>query len=110
MEGKDEATIVQSLHQLGYIPIRIFSTQAKGTGFPFFLYFAPACWNQRPLHIYSRTLHTYLRRLASGPESQYLGNPDRKSEIETGAQRCGQEDRRRKLAFGGFGKLSQDLS
>src|SRR4030042_682791 len=33
MEGKDEATIVQSLHQLGYIPIRILSTQAKGTGF-----------------------------------------------------------------------------
>jgi len=32
MEGKDEAAIVQSLHQLGYIPIRIFSTQATGTG------------------------------------------------------------------------------
>ncbi len=33
MEGKDEATIVQSLHQLGYIPIRIISTQAKGPKF-----------------------------------------------------------------------------
>lgn len=33
MEGKDEATIVQSLHQLGYIPIRIISTQARGPGF-----------------------------------------------------------------------------
>ncbi len=33
MEGKDEETIVQSLHQLGYIPIRIVSTQAKAAGF-----------------------------------------------------------------------------
>ena len=35
MDGKDEETIVQSLHQLGYIPIRIFSTQEKETGFRF---------------------------------------------------------------------------
>jgi len=33
MDGKDEETIVQSLHQLGYIPIRILSTQEKETGF-----------------------------------------------------------------------------
>jgi type II secretion system protein F len=33
MEGKDEETVVQSLHQLGYIPIRIVSTQAKAVGF-----------------------------------------------------------------------------
>jgi general secretion pathway protein F len=33
MDGKDEETIVQRLHQLGYIPIRIFSTQEKETGF-----------------------------------------------------------------------------
>ncbi len=33
MEGKDEETVVQSLHQLGYIPIRIDSTQAKAPGF-----------------------------------------------------------------------------
>jgi general secretion pathway protein F len=32
MEGKDEETIVQSLHQLGYIPIRIVSVQEKGAG------------------------------------------------------------------------------
>jgi type II secretion system protein F len=35
MDGKDEETIVQSLHQLGYIPIRIFSTQEKESGFRF---------------------------------------------------------------------------
>ena len=29
MEGKDEEAVVQSLHQLGYIPIRIASTQEK---------------------------------------------------------------------------------
>jgi general secretion pathway protein F len=31
MDGKDEETIVQGLHQLGYIPIRITSVQEKGT-------------------------------------------------------------------------------
>jgi len=31
MDGKDEETIVQGLHQLGYIPIRITSVQGKGT-------------------------------------------------------------------------------
>jgi general secretion pathway protein F len=30
MDGKDEETIVQGLHQLGYIPIRISSVQEKG--------------------------------------------------------------------------------
>jgi general secretion pathway protein F len=30
MDGKDEETIVQGLHQLGYIPIRITSVQEKG--------------------------------------------------------------------------------
>ena len=33
MDGKDEETIVQSLHQLGYIPIRIISAEAKEAGF-----------------------------------------------------------------------------
>ncbi len=33
MDGKDEEMIIQSLHQLGYIPIRIVSHQEKGTGF-----------------------------------------------------------------------------
>ncbi len=35
MEGKDEAAVVQSLHQLGYIPIRLTSPQEKGSGFRF---------------------------------------------------------------------------
>ncbi len=30
MDGKDEETIIQGLHQLGYIPIRITSVQEKG--------------------------------------------------------------------------------
>ncbi len=32
IDGKDEETVVRSLHQLGYIPIRITSHQEKGTG------------------------------------------------------------------------------
>ena len=32
MDGKDEEAIIQSLHQLGYIPIRITSHQETGTG------------------------------------------------------------------------------
>ena len=30
MDGKDEEAVVQSLHQLGYIPIRILTAQEKG--------------------------------------------------------------------------------
>ena len=37
MDGKDEETIVQSLHQLGYIPIRVLSAQEKRAIFPFAL-------------------------------------------------------------------------
>jgi type II secretion system protein F len=33
MDGKDEAAVVQSLHQLGYIPIWITTTQEKEPGF-----------------------------------------------------------------------------
>lgn len=33
MDGKDEETVIQSLHQLGYIPIRITSILEKGPGF-----------------------------------------------------------------------------
>jgi len=33
MDGRDEETVVQNLHQLGYIPIRIISAQEKGAGF-----------------------------------------------------------------------------
>ncbi len=33
MDGRDEENIVQALHQMGYIPIRIVSTQEKKAGF-----------------------------------------------------------------------------
>ncbi len=33
MDGKDEEAVIQSLHQLGYIPIRITSQQEKEAGF-----------------------------------------------------------------------------
>ncbi len=32
MDGRDEEAIIQGLHQLGYIPIRIVSHEEKGTG------------------------------------------------------------------------------
>lgn len=35
MDGNDEAAVVQNLHQLGYIPIRITTTQEKEPGFSF---------------------------------------------------------------------------
>jgi len=35
MEGKDESMVVQGLHQLGYIPIRITSALEKGAGIRF---------------------------------------------------------------------------
>jgi general secretion pathway protein F len=35
MDGKDEETIIQGLHQMGYIPIRILSIEEKGEGFHF---------------------------------------------------------------------------
>ena len=33
MDGRDEEAVVQNLHQLGYIPIRIIIAQEKGAGF-----------------------------------------------------------------------------
>jgi general secretion pathway protein F len=33
MEGKDEEAVIQGLHQLGYIPIRIAAAREKGEGF-----------------------------------------------------------------------------
>lgn len=35
MEGKDEESVVQGLHRLGYIPIRIESSEKKDSGFAF---------------------------------------------------------------------------
>jgi type II secretion system protein F len=33
MDGRDEEAVIQNLHQLGYIPIRIIIAQEKGAGF-----------------------------------------------------------------------------
>ena len=59
MDGKDEETIVQSLHQLGYIPIRIFSTQEKETGFRFSS-FLPRRVGIRNLLIFTQELSTLV--------------------------------------------------
>jgi general secretion pathway protein F len=57
MDGKDEETIVQSLHQLGYIPIRIFSTQEQETGFRFS--------SLLPKRVGIRNLLTFTQELSS---------------------------------------------
>jgi len=57
MDGKDEETIVQSLHQLGYIPIQIFSTQEKETGSRFSSFL--------PQHVGIRGLLTFTQELSS---------------------------------------------
>jgi len=57
MEGKDEETIVQSLHQLGYIPIRIVSAEGKEEVFrlPSFL----------PKRVRIRDLLTFTQELST---------------------------------------------
>jgi type II secretion system protein F len=57
MDGKDEETIVQSLHQLGYIPIRILSTQEKEAGFHFS--------SLLPKRVGIRNLLTFTQELSS---------------------------------------------
>lgn len=57
MDGKDEETIIHSLHQLGYIPIQIFSTQEKETGFSFSSFL--------PQHVGIRSLLTFTQELSS---------------------------------------------
>jgi type II secretion system protein F len=59
MDGKDESTIVQSLHQLGYIPIRIASTSEKEQGlrFPSFL---PQRVGMKNLLLFTQELSTLL--------------------------------------------------
>ena len=76
MEGKDEETVVQSLHQLGYIPIRIISAAQKGGGVPPAFSFTEAGWDKRSLHIYPGTFHARLRWSAHRPQPHYLRNPD----------------------------------
>ena len=57
MEGKDEETIVQSLHQLGYIPIRIVTAEGKEEVFrlPSFL----------PKRVRIRDLLTFTQELST---------------------------------------------
>jgi type II secretion system protein F len=57
MDGKDEQTIVQSLHQLGYIPIRIFSAHEKETGLRFS--------SLLPKRVGIRSLLTFTQELSS---------------------------------------------
>jgi general secretion pathway protein F len=59
MDGKDEATVVQSLHQLGYIPIRITSTQEKGPGLRFSS-FLPQGVGVKNLLIFTQELSTLV--------------------------------------------------
>jgi general secretion pathway protein F len=57
IEGKDEETVVQSLHELGYIPIRIMSAVEKEAGFrlPSFL----------PKHVGVKDLFTFTQELST---------------------------------------------
>ena len=59
MEGKDEAMVVQSLHQLGYIPIRITSTSEKGAGFRFSS-FLPQRVGIKSLLVFTQELSTLV--------------------------------------------------
>jgi general secretion pathway protein F len=59
MDGKDETTVVQSLHQLGYIPIRITSTQEKGPGLRFSS-FLPQGVGVKNLLIFTQELSTLV--------------------------------------------------
>jgi type II secretion system protein F len=59
LEGKDEEMVIQNLHQLGYIPIRITSTQEKGTGFRFSS-FIPQRVGLKHLLIFTQELSTLI--------------------------------------------------
>ena len=59
MDGRDEEAVVQNLHQLGYIPIRIITAQAKGAGFrlPSFL---PRRVGMKDLLIFTQEFSTLI--------------------------------------------------
>jgi general secretion pathway protein F len=59
MEGKDEKAIVQSLQQLGYIPIRIISSQEKGAG-PRMSSFFPQRVGVKNLLVFTQELSTLV--------------------------------------------------
>lgn len=59
MDGKDEAAVVQSLHQLGYIPIRILPAREKGEGSRIFD-FLPQRVGIRHLLVFTQELSTLI--------------------------------------------------
>lgn len=59
IEGKDERAVVQSLHQLGYIPIRIFSTEEKKDGFSVSSFF-PQRVGMKHLVVFTQELSTLI--------------------------------------------------
>ena len=63
MEGKDEEMVVKNLHQLGYIPIRIATTQEKGSGFRSFSFLAPARRDEEPDDLHPGALHPRFGRI-----------------------------------------------
>jgi general secretion pathway protein F len=59
MEGKDESTVVQSLHQMGYIPIRIGSAEEKEAGFSL-TSFLPQRVGVKDLLVFTQELSTLV--------------------------------------------------
>jgi general secretion pathway protein F len=59
MEGKDEKSVVQSLQQMGYIPLRIATQEAKGVGFSFSSFF-PQRVGVKNLLIFTQELSTLV--------------------------------------------------
>ncbi|OGP73764.1 MAG: type II secretion system protein GspF [Deltaproteobacteria bacterium RBG_16_49_23] len=59
MEGKDESTVVQSLHQMGYIPIRIGSAEKGETGFSL-ASFLPQRVGVKDLLVFTQELSTLV--------------------------------------------------
>jgi general secretion pathway protein F len=59
MDGKDEAAVVQGLHQLGYIPIRISPAPERGEG-PRFFDFLPQRVGIKHLLLFTQELSTLV--------------------------------------------------
>ncbi len=59
LEGKDEAAVVQNLHQLGYIPIRVLPARRAGEGSRF-LSFLPQRVGIKSLLIFTQELSTLV--------------------------------------------------
>jgi len=59
MDGKDEAAVVQGLHQLGYIPIRISPAPERGEG-PRFFDFLPQRVGIKHLVLFTQELSTLV--------------------------------------------------